>query len=251
MPVHDWTRVPAGTFHDFHTRWITHLTEALNAGLLPAGYYAQSEQRANDIVADVLTLKSPAPSPQPAGSSGGVAVAEAKPRVFKTIPATEALATCLKQRRLVVRHVSRHEVVAVIEVVSPANKDRPVTVESFVKKAVEAIYAGVHLLVVDLFPPGRFDPSGMHQAIWSYFGVDEAPPADKPLTVSSYDAGALTAYLEPIAIGDPLPTMPLFFATERYVNLPLEPSYEAAWRGVPSFWRDVIEGRGTPAGDLS
>ena len=45
MPVHDWTRVDAGTFHGFHTAWITHLSEALNEGLLPPGNYALAEQQ--------------------------------------------------------------------------------------------------------------------------------------------------------------------------------------------------------------
>lgn len=40
MPVHDWTRVSAGTFHDFHNRLIAHLTEALNTGLLEPAYDA-------------------------------------------------------------------------------------------------------------------------------------------------------------------------------------------------------------------
>jgi hypothetical protein len=39
MPIHDWTRVNAATFHDFHSAWITHLTEALNFGLLPSDHY--------------------------------------------------------------------------------------------------------------------------------------------------------------------------------------------------------------------
>jgi hypothetical protein len=44
MPVHDWARVDAGTFHTFHTVWISEIMKALNAGLLPAGYYALAEQ---------------------------------------------------------------------------------------------------------------------------------------------------------------------------------------------------------------
>jgi len=40
MAVHDWTRVSCGTFHDFHSRWLTHLSETLNGGVLPVGYYA-------------------------------------------------------------------------------------------------------------------------------------------------------------------------------------------------------------------
>ena len=37
MPVHDWSRVEAGTFHAFHGCWITHLMGALNNGILPEG----------------------------------------------------------------------------------------------------------------------------------------------------------------------------------------------------------------------
>ncbi len=43
MPMHDWTRVDAGVYHDFHNRWVTHLTEALNSGLLPNNYYGLGE----------------------------------------------------------------------------------------------------------------------------------------------------------------------------------------------------------------
>lgn len=54
MPVHDWSRVKAGIFHDFHNAWITHLKEALNGGLLPEGYYALSEQHVGRVITDIL-----------------------------------------------------------------------------------------------------------------------------------------------------------------------------------------------------
>ena len=53
MPVHAWTRVTAGTFHDFHNAWITELRNALNGGVLPAGYYALGEQHTGDVSSDV------------------------------------------------------------------------------------------------------------------------------------------------------------------------------------------------------
>src|SRR5262249_53586418 len=82
MPVHDWTRVDAGTFHAFPTSWITHLMETLNAGRLPRGYYALSEQVASRMQTDLLTLRADIPRELPrAGANGGVAVAEAAPRV--------------------------------------------------------------------------------------------------------------------------------------------------------------------------
>ena len=57
MPVHDWTRVDAGVFHDFHSSWIIHLKEALNAGLLPGDYYAQAEQHAGDFRIPIAILQ--------------------------------------------------------------------------------------------------------------------------------------------------------------------------------------------------
>ena len=38
MPIHDWTRVPVGTYHFFHQRWIQDIADALNGGGLPEGY---------------------------------------------------------------------------------------------------------------------------------------------------------------------------------------------------------------------
>jgi hypothetical protein len=49
------------------------------------------------------------------------------------------------------------------------------------------------------------------------------------------------AFLEPVAVGQALIDMPLFLTAERYVNVPLEPTYLAAYRGMPEFWRDVLE----------
>ena len=87
MPVHDWTRVDAGTFHAFHTRWISEIMGALNAGLLPRGYYALAEQVATRMQTDVLTLRAPVPGNLPGdGSRQGVAVAEAPPRARLRAP---------------------------------------------------------------------------------------------------------------------------------------------------------------------
>src|SRR5437588_10290721 len=122
MPVHDWTRVDAGTFHAFHTSWITHLMEALNGGLLPKGYYALSEQVASRMQTDLLTLRAPAPRDvPPVGSNGGVVVGEAPPAVrlrLRPDPRRKPHRRTRRGRHLVVRHVSGHQVVALLEIVS-------------------------------------------------------------------------------------------------------------------------------------
>ena len=47
MPMHDWTRVKAGTYHNFHYRWIAAIMDRLNAGLLPAGFFAMAACRSS------------------------------------------------------------------------------------------------------------------------------------------------------------------------------------------------------------
>jgi hypothetical protein len=246
MPVHDWTRVEAGIFHSFHNAWITHLGEALNGGILPEGYYALGEQHAGRLVTDVLTLHASRPNgePPPLPPSGpGLAVAEAPPKVRRQLTGIETYRQ--RRRTLAIRHVSGHRLIALIEIVSPANKYRLESVEALAPKTVDALDLGVHVLLLDLLPPGRDDPRGLHAVVWSQF--DEVPydfPLAEPLTVASYSAGPpVKAYLEHLAVGGTLPDMPLFLHSDRYIPAPLEATYQRAYRGVPAFWRDVLEGR--------
>ena len=135
MPVHDWTLVSAGTFHDFHNSWITELRNALNGGLLPRGYYAQGEQHAGQILTDVLTLHSGTGPLDQVG--GGVALlSQAPPRVSRKVAASEAAAARATRRTLTIRHASGHRVVALVEILSPANKDRPRSVEDFAQGGI-------------------------------------------------------------------------------------------------------------------
>ena len=67
-------------------------------------------------------------------------------------------------------------------------------------------------------------------------------PIDKPLTVAAYESDLVfRAYVEPIAVGDPLPDMPLFLRPGHYVNIPLEATYQSTWRVFPQRWKDVID----------
>lgn len=247
MPIHDWGRVSAGTFHDFHTSWVTHMKEALNGGVLPDGYYAMSEQHAGQAIPDVVTL-SETPRGRGTPETGTIAVAEAPPRVALTMAPDENASYRETRRTLAIRHAGGHRIVALIEIVSPANKDRAASVQEFVEKAVSALSQGIHLLVVDLHAPGRSDPRGMHGAIWERFDADGyRPPRGKPLTLVSYAVDTLPmAYVEPAAVGDQLPDMPLFLQPGRYVSLPIEAPYEMAYGGMSRFWREVIEGRAEP-----
>ncbi len=172
MQIHDWTRVAAGTFHDFHSSWITHLKEALNLNLLPPGFYAMA-------------------------------------------------------------------VVAMIEIISPGNKDGSRAIHEFVTKSIEVMDAGIHLLVVDLFPTSACNPEGIHALLWDDpFSL----PADRRLTLASYRIDVLNeAFVEPIAVGQEMRDMPIFLDPAWYVNVPLASTYESAWRGVPKPFQRMLE----------
>ncbi len=97
--------------------------------------------------------------------------------------------------------------------------------------------------MIDLQPPSKRDPQGIHGAIWSEISnVAYTGTADKPLTLAAYAAGPpIKAYVNRVAVGDLLPDMPLFLTPEDYVAVPLEATYQDAWRGVPKRWRSVLE----------
>ena len=96
------------------------------------------------------------------------------------------------------------DVVAVIELVSPGNKNSKHAIRSFVEKTLDLLLRGVNLLVIDLFPPSRRDPQGIHKVIWDEVQEEDFElPSDKPLTMVAYSAGIpKKAYVEPVAVGD-------------------------------------------------
>jgi hypothetical protein len=228
MPLHDWTRVPAGTYHFFHQRWIISLADALNGGGLPPQYFAMTETATGRPVPDVLAPK----TDRRAG--GGLAVRAAPPRAAVVSAADERAAYARRADRLIVR-TTRGMLIAVVEIVSPGNKDRTAAVGAFVRKAQKSIRNGVHFLFVDPSPPSATNPHGLHKPIWDAFKEEPyTPPADRPLTVAAYSADQQpVAYVEPTAVGLPLADLPLFLTPRRYVPCPLEASYQQAWGVFP------------------
>ncbi len=214
MPIHDWTRLEPGDFHDFHQCWVVNLTNDLNGGLLPPEYMAMLEQVNGRPMPDAVSLQ--------------------------TVSLKEDYTK--RADRVVIRH-GRGKVVAIIEIMSPGNKDSRNAIRTFVEKAADILNQGVNLLVVDLFPPTPRDPQGIHKAIWDQFGDEpfEAPPG-KLLTVASYLGGDFPmAYVDSIGVGDPLPASPIFLSETRYIPAPLESTYMRAWETYPALLKGLIE----------
>ena len=248
MPIHNWSRVSDGMFHWFHQRWIGTIADWLNQGRLPKGFYAIGETYANEVEPDVLAVEDrPSEDGRANGriSQGfGVALLEAPPKTRFSWEA-EVESYLSKKDLIAVRSIGGI-LVAVIEIVSAGNKSSKARFQKFIDKTIDFLDRGVHVLIIDAFPPTPRDPQGIHQAIWSekYDGEFEFQ-ADKPLTLASYRAttqGSIArSFVEPIAVGDVLPAMPLFLWADRYIYVDLEQTYQGAWEVYPAPLKPKVE----------
>jgi hypothetical protein len=107
----------------------------------------------------MIERKAPVPEPDgvtldltpPASLVSGGDTVELPPPKAQFVTRTQAAAYARKANRITVRHPDG-DVVAVVEIVSPRNKDSRHAIHAFARKAVAFLHAGVHLLIVDLFP---------------------------------------------------------------------------------------------------
>jgi hypothetical protein len=242
--MHDWTKIDPNDYHHFHGRWIFAITDALNGGLLPNGYFALAEHTTPPIIPDVVTLTMPGQdtSPLSPGNGGGVAVLDSPTAIVATAPGRKRRPA--GRRRVAIQHARSRQIVAVIEIASPSNKARKSEFADLVDKTVQLLRQGTHVLLIDPFPPTARDPNGIHAVVWKELTAKRfEPPADKPLTVVSYaalGANTFSAYVEPLAVGKKLPDMPLHLTDEYKVKLPLEGTYQIAWSGFPAALRSIV-----------
>ncbi|MBI3822954.1 MAG: hypothetical protein HY289_09800 [Planctomycetes bacterium] len=215
MPIHDWTRVDEGICHNFTLAWFVEISRHLNTAGLPRTHYSLVESYHSFEIEGVP----------------------------KELPAQALhLIYAAKQKTITVRRASDDHLVAMLEIVENVTKASVSGIRRFAKKAIRAIDHRIHFLVIDLLPTDPGQP-GLHDSIWSEVTPDYSPsPFEKPLILASYAwSEKISAYVEPTAVGLALVDMPLFLDGEHYVPVPLEATYQAAWRGVPQRWKAVLE----------
>lgn len=194
----------------------------------------------------MLALQGRARNGSPNPGSGGAVVTTEAPRARHIIQAASA-SPAVRGNRVAIRH-NLGRVVCVIEIVSPGNKASRSALRSFVEKSISFLDHGVHLLVVDLFPPNeKRDPQGIHKAIWDE--IEDSTfrlSPEQPFTLAAYVATQpRLAYVEPVGVGGVLPDMPAYLDVGAYVPVPLEATYQAAYASCPEMVRAIVEGRAT------
>jgi hypothetical protein len=231
MPLLDHLAPPLATarrWEGFHNGWAEHLATSLNE-VLPPGYVAEPNVRYGPrLQIDVLASET---------SQDPVAPPMSEPPIFRPGGPTAVVPATYPDTFEV--RVSRTGpegsiLVAAVELVSPSNKDRPAARRSFASKCAAYLAEGMGVVVVDVVTVRQ---ARLHDELLALLDVPGARlPADADLSACAYrpvrrgERNELELWVEPLRIGAPLPTLPLWIATDVAVPLHLEATYRETCR---------------------
>lgn len=222
MPLLDHFHPPLSErrhWHSFHNAWATYLSSRLNA-LLPEGYFAEPNVQFG-VEIDVATFGETS-----SATDGATALAGWTPP-----PPLASLPFEMSGTLVEVGIFSRSggpELAGAIELVSPANKDRPAHREAFLSKCLTYLQAGIGLVIVDVVTDRSAD---LHRELLVRLGLSDPGPGPA-LSGSAYRpvqrAGTQTLdiWRESIALGQNLPTLPLWLRGDLCLPIELEAAYE-------------------------
>jgi hypothetical protein len=236
MPLRDHFRPPLDTiasWEGFHGGWPMVIVQQLRKQL-PAGYVAEPRVHSgSQVEIDVATFaKDSTPFSGTSEGNGGVATAVWAPPIPSLAVETE-LADYDEYEVRVYDATRGRRLVAAIEIVSPASKDRPEHRNLFVAKCAALLQKGVAVSVIDLVTVRQFN---LYVELLTLIGhadptLGEPPPALYAVSsrwVRRGKRAILEAWSHALALGQPLPTLPLWLSEDRVVPLNLEQSYEQA-----------------------
>lgn len=237
MPLRDHFRPPVdhnSSWEELHGGWPMVIVQHLRRKL-PAGYVAGPHVHSGlHVEIDVAAFeKDDAPSlTGRADENGGVATAVwAPPQPSVAVETTLPNYDEYEVRIYDTRH-GRH-LVAAIEIVSPANKDRLEHRNVFIGKCAALLQKGVAVSIVDLVTVRHFN---LYADLLSFLGHDDPTLTDSPSPiyaascrcVQNENRAILQAWSHALTVGQPLPTLPLWLTADLVVPLDLEQSYQQA-----------------------
>ncbi len=234
MPLRDHFHAPWSEWNPwegFHAMWITTMVRHLNGTILPPQFRAVPEVHLGLFVeADVATFERerlraarPLDSSEPETGSG--------PEVWSSPPMQTLEIEFPDQDVYEVRVLDTRQstrLVAVVELVSPANKDRPEHRHPFVAKCASYLQEQVGVVVVDVVTNGQ---ANLHQELLEMLSSGRQENGQPDLYAASYCSRQkngkwlLDTQSVALEVGTPLPTIPLYLFETLAVPLGLEASY--------------------------
>jgi Protein of unknown function (DUF4058) len=241
MPLRDHFRPPLDLRHswdELHGGWPMMIVVGLSR-ILPRRYSAApSVHLSSSIEVDVGYFEGDEADSSASGGTGngggGVATALwAPPRPTLAVPTDLPDQDEYEVRVYDDKHGRR--LVAAVEIVSPANKDRPEHRRAFVAKCAALLQKHVCVAIIDLVTTRT---SNLYGDLLDLFGLTDPFLADGPPPLYAVscrwartkDTWLLETWAHPLVLGQPLPTLPLWLAENLAVPLELEPSYEETCR---------------------
>ncbi len=239
MPLRDHFHAPLDTsrrWQAIHAMWPATIIPLLNA-VLPENYYAEPRvQLGNRYEIDIGTFAKSefeASSPYSSDRNGGLATvvwAPPKPTLIQ-----EAEFPVEDQFEVLIFDAAEDNLVAAIEIVSPANKDRPESRSAFVDKCYALLVGGVSVAIVDVVSNHHFN---LYRELIEIIGLDEPDMKGESIYAVScrstpqYRKSLIENWEFPLGIGKPLPTLPLWLSETTVIPVDLEESYETTCRTI-------------------
>jgi hypothetical protein len=215
---------PRRQWGSFHITWASTIADILTDELLPEGYFAAEHAHAESrIEIDVATFEE-------ASAEGTTATQTYAPPV----PSLSVPAVFPEEYELRVYGGDEGvRLVAAIELISPANKDREDHRSAFANKCAGYLAQGVSLIIVDVVTNRS---ANLHAEIMQRLGrtADQGLSADANLYAVAYrpvvrdGSQQIDVWTVPLAIGHDLPTLPMALSGEIVLPIDLEASYTTA-----------------------
>lgn len=236
MPLLDHFHPPVSqrrSWEGFHSLWAAALVETLNRDVLADEYFADLQVHiGSQVEVDVATLEeSGGPGMQRGGESGATATIAAW-----APPAATLVMPVVFPDEIEIQVFSTSAgptLVAAIELVSPGNKDRPETRRAFAAKCVAYLTRGIGLVVVDIVT-NRL--ANLHNEIVGLLGQGEQflLSPDQTTYAVAYraarhaDGDQIEVWPAMLAVGEPLPILPLALLNANSVPVDFEETYSQA-----------------------
>jgi hypothetical protein len=236
MPLLDHFHPPLSSerrWESFHSNWATRLADALTERWLPPNYIAEENAHFGpSIEIDVATFERETMAAATEGSGG---VATAGPKVWAPPAADGSFAAVFPDtfEICVLCTDTGPKLVAAIELISPGNKDRASERRAFAIKCASYLYQGISVIIVDIVTNRR---ANLHNEILELMNGGDSlrlateshlyAVAYQPLRRGKEDV--IDVWRSPLALGHPLPPLPLGLRADLVIAVDFEETYAEA-----------------------
>lgn len=235
MPLHDHFHGPMSLelpWDTLHSSWASDLARGLNTRWLQRPFRALEHTHAGaGIEIDIGAMRRESPG----GNGTAVAILAQTWTAPPALLVAQPLEVPEAYEVRVFEGPGGWNLVGAIELVSPGNKDRGAKRDMFLAKCLDYVAGGACVVVVDVITERR---ANLHNEIVARLGADALTlPEEAHLYAATYrpiirkKKMNVDVWVNPLQIGEVLPTMPLRVVAGLFVPVELEDTYVAACRG--------------------